>query len=1679
MLSNFFDRITRLSLRFRWITIILTAVILGLGVYSATQLNLELLPRVEFPQTIVIAQWGDSESSTDVLNQITIPLEEKLSVVEGVVNVESTTNNGYAIVVVRYDFGLDQDRLLTEIETAVAETSLPDTADTSVLNFSLSDLPVVIASISAADLELADLKLLVENDLQPQLTALEDISEVQISGGQELPEEVVVDADEATVEDVVDEDPGRLPLTVVQGAKVLDVEIEYAQEITVDLLRSLASYENAADQVLLVLNLLPEDLLVYVQPEALSYLPQEYLDGLDPALVAELDELAAEFGGVGQYNVEEAVVALSPVEEVAEVEPTAEPTMEPTAVPDTEAEPIADLPTVEPVPLPETWIAGAAQLGQVITDTSDITPEFMQGIVGFAPEQLAELTPEMWRALDPAAVAIVLPDMAETLEPMLAAQLIAIQYAANGVAPEPVALPESWTAAAAAAGQELTTTADLNAEALGLLASVAPELLQDLTPDILLALPLEVQAALPEEYIATLDEGTTQTLTNIAVYVARNEATAVTSADVPQFTPVPLPDTWIAGAAQLGQVITDTSDLTAEFMQGIIGFAPEQLTELTPEMWRALDPDVAAIALPVVGETLDADLLAQLTAIQNAANGLAPEPVELPESWIATAAASGFPITTTADIPAEAFGLLSSVAPELLADLTPELLLAFPAETLAAIPEPFLAQLDPGLQQTVTNVVIADVQFMAATAVATDESGDGEAVEEVEAEPVDPGRLPDLLIQGAAQAGFELENAQDITPDLIRLFGGLGPQGIQVLQLLSPDNLRLLQPEVLALLPAEFVDTLPADLRAELDEIAAEFGGTGALALVEAEEAAALSEGAPELSGIWVEPTPEGEPSLFKTAADLLNNQFVPGAANFLNFFPTAPNVENPAEWMSALTPEVIQFLAENEEGFVETLSPTVLELFAPETLTFMLETYPDAFDAELADRLTGIAQGDIAVFIPEAAITRTDGNPSVLVSLYKAGDANTVNVAQDIFNTLDAFTEANPGTSANLVFEQATFIEDSVTGVSREGALGGVFAVIVILFFLSGRIGNKYQVSWQATLVTAVSIPLSIFTAFLLMAWIPPTIGEWLHNLVISTDSSFLRFIAQLFPTEVTLNIMTLSGLTVAIGRVVDDSIVVLENSYRYIQQGDDPKHAVLQGTKEVAIAIFSATATTMAVFMPLGLVGGIIGSFFLPFGLTVAYALAASFVVSITVVPALTYLLIRKENIPDERETAMQRWYTPALEWALQHRFYTMLAATIVFAGSLLLLGQLPQSFIPSIGEPTINVTISLPAGTGMGETNEVVKELEAAMEQFDDIETIQTEIGSGGGFEALFGGGGVSQNQANLTISVGEEMVQDADALNSLTNEVRLEAIRVVGKDNVSVSAASQTGFSGFSIILTGDSQNELETLVDEAKAAISSVDVDEDGIPDIANVSSNVDGAAEGDGTNETILRIDGRSAVSFSGELETQNTLGVTGAAKEAINDLSSLPDTVEVTEGFDSQQQVEGFQSMLTAIGYSIIIVYLIMALTFRSLIHPFTILFSLPFALVGAALALYLTNSVLGISAMIGLMMLVGIVVTNGIVLMELVQQLRAKGHSVYDALVEGGRTRLRPIWMTALTAILALIPLAASNEAGAIIASELARAVMGGLLVSTALTLVVVPVVYSLTEQLWVKLVGLFKRS
>jgi HAE1 family hydrophobic/amphiphilic exporter-1 len=1340
MLTKIFDQITRLSIRFRWIVIALALLVLGGGIYAMLTLNLEMLPNIEFPQTVVVAQWADAESADQFLDEITIPLEEALSDVEGVVNLESTTSRNFAFIIARNEFGLNKDAIISEIESAVESANLPDGVDPpETINFGLGDLPVVVASASSAEMTLAELKELVERDLVPVLEQVEEIDQVSVSGGQELPAESEAVAEAEPDSEQSTELPGDellpLPLFLRQTAESFGVEIEYAQDITPAVLAHFIG-EVTEEEMVQGLGLF-QQLLPSLPAETLALLPIEFVEPLEPVLREELQDLASDFGGIGQYDASEVIEILS----------------------------------LELTRLPDEIVSGAAAFGLTIEYARDITPDFMQQLNSFGPQGL--------------------------------------------------------------------------------------QALQMLTDDNLRALLPEVIALLPLEFLETLDE-----------------------------------------------------DLRAEL-------------------------ELMASAAP------------------------APEVSEQPELG------------------------------------------------------------------------------------------------------GDPARLPQELIDGASQFGVAIEFAQDITPEFVQLLTSFGPQAIQALELLTDDNLRALQPEVISLLPPEFVETLDGELIAELDALAAEFGGvSGSAAEAQPDEEIEADPDAPALSGPWLEPGPDGSPSLFQTAADLINNNFVPGAAPLLNFLPNSPQVEDPSLMLSALTPEVLAYLAENEEGFVAALAPTIVELMSPEALIFLLETYPDDFEPEEAERLAGIAAGTVDVFIPDSSITRTDTNPSVVLNLFKRGDANTVEVAHRVFDALDDYQSNNPNVNFSFVFEQASFIEDSIQGVAREGLLGAFFAVIVILIFLSGRVGGKFKFSWRSTIVVGVSIPLSVFTAMLLMRVMPPTAGTWLNDLANQSGNGAIRFIARLFPANVTLNLMTLSGMTVAIGRVVDDSIVVLENSFRFIQKGGDRKEAVLMGTKEVAIAIFASTATTIAVFLPLGLTGGIIGSFFLPFGLTVTYALAASFLVAITVVPALTFVLIRKDNIPDERETRMQRTYTPMLEWALNNRLVTMVMATAIFVGSLFLLGQLPRSFIPEIGEPTVNVAVQLPNGTVMVDTDALAREFEAAVSELQGVERIQAEVGSGGGFEAFFGGSGVSQNVANMSISA-----EDPDELVALTDEIREIANDIFGEENTVVSAASQTGFSGFSLIVAGDSMEELEPVAEDIKIAIGSIDIDEDGKPEVVNISSNVD--QEVVGGNGTIIRIDGKPAISFAGELETDDTLGVTFAAKQAVEDLATLPAGASVTEGFESEQQTQGFQGMIKAIGYSIILVYIIMALTFRSLIHPFTILFSLPFALVGAALALYLAGGVLSISAMIGLMMLVGIVVTNAIVLLELVQQLRKNGAFAYEALMQGGRTRLRPIWMTALAAVLALVPLALSQEGGALIAAELATVVIGGLLVSTSITLLVIPVVYSIFDQ------------
>jgi HAE1 family hydrophobic/amphiphilic exporter-1 len=602
------------------------------------------------------------------------------------------------------------------------------------------------------------------------------------------------------------------------------------------------------------------------------------------------------------------------------------------------------------------------------------------------------------------------------------------------------------------------------------------------------------------------------------------------------------------------------------------------------------------------------------------------------------------------------------------------------------------------------------------------------------------------------------------------------------------------------------------------------------------------------------------------------------------------------------------------------------------------------------------------------------------------------------------------------------------------------VLRIIAILGMISGVFillypGSLPYPSWRSTLVIGVSIPLSILSALALMRWFPLTDG-------------------------LTLNIMTLSGLTVAVGRVVDDSIVVLENIFRQIQTGMDKKEAILSGVRDVSVAIFSATSIAVVVFLPLGLTGGIIGEFFLPFGLAVTYALLSSFLVAITVIPALAYIFISADDVPEESETWMQKLYVPSLKVALGSGFmrWTVVILAVLSAGfGAFLLGSRPAAFLPDFGEPRINVAVEMPEDFNIIQTNELVVQMEAEIVNVigaDNISTVSTTVGGGGlGFEALFGGGGVSENQANIEVGLVSQ-----DLLETYNEELRVSAESIFGEDNVSVSASTiaSGGFGGFELVASAPNQEILEQYDAQIIETLNSID-------GITNVSSNLAEAALGGANGVTYIRSNQSPAASYTGELETDDTIGITSQAIEAIETQLDLPDDIVISQGFDSEVQTEGFQGVFVAMGLAIVIVVAILILVFQSPIYWLAVIFSIVVAPVGAAVALTLTDRVLGISALIGLLMLLGLVVTNAVVLIDRVGSNRfERNMNLYDALIEAGSRRVRPILMTALATIIALIPLAVGLSDGAIIASELGTVVIGGVFSSTFLTLMVVPAAY-----------------
>ncbi len=767
---------------------------------------------------------------------------------------------------------------------------------------------------------------------------------------------------------------------------------------------------------------------------------------------------------------------------------------------------------------------------------------------------------------------------------------------------------------------------------------------------------------------------------------------------------------------------------------------------------------------------------------------------------------------------------------------------------------------------------------------------------------------------------------------------------------------------------------------------------------------------------------------------------------------------------------------------------------------------------------------------------SETNGAPGLSISVGKSAAANTVTTARDSIAAIDTFVNAHPEmVESSVVTDSSIFITDSIDSLMREGGLGAGFAVLVIFLFL---------LNLRSTIVAAVSIPLSLLTSIILMS-----------------------------TTGITINIMTLGGLAVAVGRVVDDSIVVLENIYRHRSEGEPIGEAVLNGTREVASAITSSTITTIAVFLPLGVVGGIISQFFLPFALTVTYALLASLVVALTVIPVLAYFLIkvnpravgarrtvgaRRQAKVTEEVSIWGRIYLPVLSLALSRRatkVATLAISFVLFVGATSLVGLIPTQFLNSGSEKILIITVNPPLGTNTQVVLDRSREAYDLLSTGGSVELVTTSIPgeNATGTQTLVAATtGRAPNAARMTVRLlpeadlaaakgqlavllapiggqGWTVTIEETGFSAGTNAI---SVVITGTNTSAIEAASDLlvatlGMNGDLTNVKSDlvkAGRQIEVTVDPSKAAavglsaaqiagevrnllvgsgLGQVSIDAEkvdlfvkvnskGVNTLADLRNYIVGGTvkvplsavatvKEISVPSSITRIDQSLAANVTAEIvatngEAVNVGAVNTAVKTAVTTLQDAGqlDSVSVRLAGVTEQQNESFSGLFLAMAVAILLVYLTMVIVFNSLVDPLVIMFSLPLAVIGAFPALLITNRPIGISALIGFLMLIGIVVTNAIVLLDRVEQLRHEGVPTREALLRAGATRVRPILMTAVATILALLPLAAGPSEGSIIAAELGTVVIGGLLSSTLLTLLVVPVVYSLVDGLKESLSG-----
>jgi multidrug efflux pump subunit AcrB len=636
------------------------------------------------------------------------------------------------------------------------------------------------------------------------------------------------------------------------------------------------------------------------------------------------------------------------------------------------------------------------------------------------------------------------------------------------------------------------------------------------------------------------------------------------------------------------------------------------------------------------------------------------------------------------------------------------------------------------------------------------------------------------------------------------------------------------------------------------------------------------------------------------------------------------------------------------------------------------------------------------------------DHQQALAVQVVKRAQANTLEVVSAVEAEVQRLQKELPNLQLVLATNQATYIHEATQATLEALALAVVLSVLVIYPFLK---------NWRATIISALAVPISLLGTFIVMAW-----------------------------AGFALETITLLALALVIGIIVDDAIVDVENIARHLEEGEPPEQAAIAATNEIGLTVTAATLTIVAVFLPVGLMGGTLGQFFRPFGLTISAAVITSLLVARTLSPLLAARWL--QPTAKSLETGfLVKSYRHALAWSLGHRWLTLGIAFLGFLGGLALIPLIPKGFIPHLDRGELNINYTAPLTTSLEDSGAIARRLDQAVRRNPDVETVFTTAGSRQG-EPFKG-----------TLYVKLKAQRSGKTI-EIENQLRTQLptipdVAVSVEDIPFVDTGSEKALQ---VALLGENLADLDGAVQKLKGRLQK-------IPGFADVSTN--GISRLGEQIIEISRLNGRRVAYVSANLA--QGLSLDKATAQVLAEAKTvMPASVTLSLGGDSQRSSEILGSFGATLGLSVLCILVVLFLLFRNLVDPLVIVLALPLSIAGALVAQFLTHSDFGMISVIGFIFLLGLANKNGILLVDYINQLRRAGMPLTEAILTAGPIRLRPILMTTAATILGMVPIALGIGAGAELRSPMAVAIIGGLVASTLLSLLVIPAAYSLVADL-----------